>query len=776
MRPQFLVMEGFLAYRQRTEVDFTEADLFVLSGPTGAGKSSVIDGMVFALYGTIPRLDDRRSVAPVISARADRARVSFDFTVEEERFVAARLVERRGSGATTTEASLERKGGEVLARGSDEVTDRVTELLGLTYDQFTKAVVLPQGAFADFLTDKPRERQALLRALLEVGLFEKVMQLANARAKTSEGRAQAMEESLAKLEVPTPEQLAAARAGLEGILVAREELPSRVEKLQSLQASVFEASAARAGAGDALSLLESIAAPEDLGTIEKDRLDAKEGLEVVTQLLAGFVAERDAADAAIKGFTPLSKLEGWAANRDRLDSLRVDRAALDLQALSDHMAVTTDSRDRKVAELSSLRLEHAAHTVRQGLVVGEVCPVCLAAIEEIPSPSGGPGQSMERLVGEVAELDSLVADARDGLKEAEGVAKQMDQQAADLEGLLAGAPPSEELASSIASLLKLLEARAETELRIAEAQHQADEAKARVDELSRRAAGLFETLLAARDLVAGEKPPIPGEDPVAAWLSFVGWREGRVDERKADLHRLDQQVADAEKEAALALDETRGWLEGLGVEPNGSPEANLALAEERRRAEIQELEKSIAEADELGGQIEAERGLTRVASSLGNHLRSSNFEAWLLEEAMETLVDGANKLLHELTGGAYSLIATRSQFEVVDHRNADLTRTTRGLSGGETFLVALSLSLSMAEQLAELTGTSSRLESVLLDEGFGSLDQESIDVVASVLDELAGQGRTVGLVTHVPELAERIPVRFEVIKGPETSSIEKVAV
>jgi exonuclease SbcC len=53
-------MEGFLAYRHRTEVDFTDADLFVLSGPTGAGKSSVIDAMIFALYGTIPRLDDRR--------------------------------------------------------------------------------------------------------------------------------------------------------------------------------------------------------------------------------------------------------------------------------------------------------------------------------------------------------------------------------------------------------------------------------------------------------------------------------------------------------------------------------------------------------------------------------------------------------------------------------------------------------------------------------------------------------------------------------------------
>ncbi|HEY6629194.1 MAG TPA: SMC family ATPase, partial [Acidimicrobiia bacterium] len=179
MRPRRLVLDGFLAYRQRVEIDFTDADLFVLSGPTGAGKSSVIDGMIFALYGTIPRLGHKGAVAPVISAQADLARVSFEFSVGDDTYLAARLVKRSNAGATTPEATLERVGGEVLARGADEVTSRVIELLGLTYEQFTKAVVLPQGAFADFLTDKPSERQALLRALLDIGLFEKVMQLAN---------------------------------------------------------------------------------------------------------------------------------------------------------------------------------------------------------------------------------------------------------------------------------------------------------------------------------------------------------------------------------------------------------------------------------------------------------------------------------------------------------------------------------------------------------------------------------------------------------------------
>jgi exonuclease SbcC len=186
------------------------------------------------------------------------------------------------------------------------------------------------------------------------------------------------------------------------------------------------------------------------------------------------------------------------------------------------------------------------------------------------------------------------------------------------------------------------------------------------------------------------------------------------------------------------------------------------------------MEKTITHAAELEEELKLEQGRTRIASALGNHLKSNNFEAWLLEEAMDVLIEGANGLLDDLSAGAYSLKLSRGQFEVIDHRNADLTRTTRSLSGGETFLVSLALALSMADQLAELTGTSSRLESVFLDEGFGSLDQESLDVVASVLDELVGRGRTVGIVTHVRELADRFPVRFEVTKGAETASITRV--
>ena len=70
MRPVRLEMEGFAAFRERAVVDFTGAEYFALVGPTGAGKSTVIDALTFALYGTVPRWDDRRAVA--LGARAER--------------------------------------------------------------------------------------------------------------------------------------------------------------------------------------------------------------------------------------------------------------------------------------------------------------------------------------------------------------------------------------------------------------------------------------------------------------------------------------------------------------------------------------------------------------------------------------------------------------------------------------------------------------------------------------------------------------------------------
>ena len=188
------------------------------------------------------------------------------------------------------------------------------------------------------------------------------------------------------------------------------------------------------------------------------------------------------------------------------------------------------------------------------------------------------------------------------------------------------------------------------------------------------------------------------------------------------------------------------------------------------RNELLRIDEAIERATKLREQVDAARADHDVARLLGELLRSNRFERWMLTEALDVLVDAASKTLYALSQGRYSLGSNDDEeFVVVDHGNADETRSVRTLSGGETFQASLALALALSDQLASLsTAGGSKLDSILLDEGFGSLDADTLDAVASTIEALGTEGRMVGLVTHVPALAERVPVRFRVAGGAVT--------
>jgi exonuclease SbcC len=128
LRPLSIELEGFFAYRKRASVDLTDVDYFSLEGPTGSGKSSLIDAMIFALYGKIPRLGGN-TVAPAISAGAERAKVSFRFIAGVVVYTATGPLERAPTGgARATEVRVETEAGPG-AGGSGEVSREGTRLL-----------------------------------------------------------------------------------------------------------------------------------------------------------------------------------------------------------------------------------------------------------------------------------------------------------------------------------------------------------------------------------------------------------------------------------------------------------------------------------------------------------------------------------------------------------------------------------------------------------------------------------------------------------------------
>jgi DNA repair protein SbcC/Rad50 len=283
----------------------------------------------------------------------------------------------------------------------------------------------------------------------------------------------------------------------------------------------------------------------------------------------------------------------------------------------------------------------------------------------------------------------------------------------------------------------------------------------------------------ARDGVAAlGPPPRLGGDLAGEWKALADWAHAEAPARRqvAD-DALAGVVALAGRAAAAreALDR-RCADAGVSVPRGRSHRDAVVQAQATARARHESLVAQQAEAAKVEASRDDVQSRHDLARSLATHLDAKHFEQWLLGEAVAALAAGATELLHSLSGGHYSLsVDGRGNFVVIDHHNADEVRSARTLSGGETFLASLALALALADRIAAMaSGGAARLDAIFLDEGFGTLDPDTLDVVASAVEELGAAGRMVGVVSHVAELAERVPVRFEVARSGNTATVTRV--
>ncbi len=199
MRPHALTVTAFGPYAGTETVDFTKltgAGLFLIHGPTGAGKTSVLDAVCFALYGQVPSVRNDAKDLRSQHAPPDRApEVVLDVTIRGRRFKITRSPrwERpklRGTGTTEQKAKVllqEWRGGEwqTWSTRFDEAGQLIADQLGMSADQFCQVVLLPQGDFAAFLRSDARERRAVLEKLFATEVFAQVESwLADHRADT----------------------------------------------------------------------------------------------------------------------------------------------------------------------------------------------------------------------------------------------------------------------------------------------------------------------------------------------------------------------------------------------------------------------------------------------------------------------------------------------------------------------------------------------------------------------------------------------------------------
>ena len=237
--------------------------------------------------------------------------------------------------------------------------------------------------------------------------------------------------------------------------------------------------------------------------------------------------------------------------------------------------------------------------------------------------------------------------------------------------------------------------------------------------------------------------------------------------------------------AAALQQRVRGDMEaitGLLAEHDITDVADLARAAAavavqtvRAENELKAVRQARKKAAKLDEHIRNRNEEEQVATMLGQLLRAGSFERWLCSEALDSLVEEASVTLMELSGGQYQLDRDdRNDLVVIDYEDAGARRPVHTLSGGETFQASLALALALSRQVVGLSAGMRDLNSMFLDEGFGTLDQDTLETVGTTLERLsADSDRMIGIITHVAALAERAPVRFVVSHTGATSTLRK---
>lgn len=186
MKPIHLKLAGLQSYREAQEIDFTElcdAGVFGIFGPTGSGKSSILDAMTLAMYGKVERA--LNGTQGIMNQAEDKLFVSFTFEIEnaqsQYRYRVERQFKRNNDVSISNTISrfvqINSDGEVVLADKAQEVNHKVQDLLGLSIQDFTRAVVLPQGKFAEFLLLKGSDRRQMLQRLFHLEQYGDMLQI-----------------------------------------------------------------------------------------------------------------------------------------------------------------------------------------------------------------------------------------------------------------------------------------------------------------------------------------------------------------------------------------------------------------------------------------------------------------------------------------------------------------------------------------------------------------------------------------------------------------------
>ena len=882
MRPIKLKIQAFGPYIKPVELDFEKnlsgKQIFLIHGATGAGKTTILDAICFALYGTASG-DERDGVMMRSKGISDKinTEVEFSFALGEKIYNVSRILSynpNRKTNKNQISANIELD-GEIIETQSTRVTNMITELLGFNVKQFRQVVLLPQGEFKNFLSAKSDDRQPILDALFNAELYKRIEDTLQSKTDAEQKIFDDLNRDKANLTAQLQgitiddnlidkmraDYAVAKKKSAErkisfdkaqadytnGKILAKDfaELKRRNKSLETAQENLDKAEETFSGAKIEYDLRESE---------QPRREQLKSDVDNLAKIKKSFTdlnAKREALDKADKDLqaanSALEKCEEDAKKFDiRLAKLKKRRSELigsekklaEAQILLDRarerenilqeinrlendlnrarQRVSIAGKDFNVANLELERLQKlqrdgSAALLAKNLKDDEPCPVCGSRIHY-------PVDFSEKIIPSDAEIDAAQTKAdehKEKLDKAKISAAQIqtaiDTKRDDLNNKkFADVPNVDTAQKNYNDAQKDADEFKYCERQIKSGEQYIEENKTALknaEDKQKSAANEQAKLL-------GEKQTIQKQIP-EKYLK----NQRQIDIDLANLQKTLRELENAWKIADKNFRDAgnkKSSCEGIFKSAQTAQSELSEKLKEKTPPNVDELENFMRIAQKnfndalreemslknnldnlinLSAKISAldekitvaEKNLRvwkRLSDAACGKIRGNklSFARYYLGAMFEQVLTEANYRLEKMSDKRYNLrgkyVGDRADsklglnLEIFDDYTGE-TRPVATLSGGESFLASLSLALGLAAVVRNNLG-GIKLDTIFIDEGFGSLDAETLNDAISTIIEQSG-GRLVGIISHVEELKNQIPVRLEVIPN-KTGSTAKFIV
>lgn len=894
MRPLRLTMNAFGPYAQETVIDFAQlgtSGLYLITGDTGAGKTTVFDAVTFALFGrTSGGERDARMLVSTYAAPKTKTSVVLRFSCLGAEYEVTRTIRISRSGTVTQDAELIMPDGSSVAR-SGQVNQAVKEVLGIDCSQFVQIAMIAQDSFRRILNAETKDRVSLFQDLFHTGNYRRLTEALAAERKrqadeiavcghtlqvllgsvrsdeiTEEMKAEPvlhMEEIRLRVKEmiradkeqtealsERQKQLAdsvsreAGECGrLETVIAAfrrteqkQRQMEERRKELETARNELtrLEESGLRQNTEQARARLQNerrqmekysrVSREEEqlagarvhLQMLEAQRKESEKKMEQLQQK----IRQTEEAYAGIGD--PAEELEAVRGeiriSERRTERLRVllerrnrERKAEEVfrKAGEDALAALTAFQD---SERDHMRMyEHffreQAGILAASLQDGMPCPVCGSVHHPHPAVPDRDAPRQDELKAAEEKTKALRKKAEEEAARSAAakaaLAAAREERAAAEEGLDVQDPAAAceaqnrqagILAAKEAALKRNAEKRTALERQRQQEQAEAERLRRKMqdDALEKeKCSGVIRTLeyslemlrkdlhhadekSAAEALRQLERQITADEERLKEAEQNVRRAESGLQETEASIaadraltgtgSRMEAERAFAERQEVLR--KTRQEMETVQQE---NAEVSGRLQERCRVAD--EMEDVLKRLEKIRGTYEAVRALADTADSRLSGQEKLTLEEYVQMQYFDSIIRYANRRYRQMSGGQYELVRHAAagrqshnalDLDVVDHYN-DTVRPVRSLSGGESFLASMALALGLSDETQARAKVS--LDTMFIDEGFGSLDSESLDMAVSTLGSISEADRLIGIISHVSDLESRIPKRIEVRKN-----------